>query len=189
MSTDEEAPKDMWAAEEDMRLFCADIVDKHGAPRERQVTCARMLWAPRRPASGLARHRGCGAARGIPRHCTALMLAAHHYATSLPSALAARCRTPAPRHTPAVASERRRKWCDAPKNLAGRKLSPDHTYTFHIWQHLIDFSSYKLSVGGLVNIDLAAALNAQPLQLTCKDIKVRGAGGAKVAGGAGGPQG
>ena len=71
-----------------------------------------------------------------------------------------------------VISDRRRKWCDQPKNLAGRTFSPDHTYTFHIWQHLIDFSSYKLSVGGLVNIDLAAALNAQPLQLTCKDIKV-----------------
>jgi hypothetical protein len=72
-----------------------------------------------------------------------------------------------------VLSERRRKWCDNPKNLEGLTLSPDHTYTFHIWQHLIDFSSYKLSVGGLVNIDLAAALSAQPLQLTCKDIKVR----------------
>jgi hypothetical protein len=38
-------------------------------------------------------------------------------------------------------------------------------------QHLIDFSSYKLSVGNWVNIDLAAALNGQPLQLTCKDTK------------------
>ncbi|KAI8468504.1 MAG: hypothetical protein J3K34DRAFT_522883 [Monoraphidium minutum] len=100
VSRDEDAPADMWAAQEDMRLFCGDVADKHGNP-----------------------------------------------------------------------PERRRKWCDNPKHLEGRKLSPDHTYTFHIWQHLIDFSSYKLSVGGLVNIDLAAALNAQPLQLTCKDVK------------------
>jgi hypothetical protein len=41
------------------------------------------------------------------------------------------------------------------------------------WQHLIDFSSYKLSAGGFVNVDLAAALNGQPLQLTVYDTKVR----------------
>lgn len=51
-------------------------------------------------------------------------------------------------------------------------LSPEHVYTFHIWQHLIDFSSYKLSVGGFVNVDLAAALNGQPLQLTVQDTQV-----------------
>lgn len=71
-------------------------------------------------------------------------------------------------------AEKRRKWCDMPKHLSGKSFSPDHVYTFHIWQHLIDFSSYNLSVGGFVNLDLAAALNAQPLQLTCKDIKVGG---------------
>ena len=48
-------------------------------------------------------------------------------------------------------------------------MSPDHVYTFHIWQHLIDFSAYKLSVGGFVNLDLTQALNCQPLQLTVKD--------------------
>jgi hypothetical protein len=37
---------------------------------------------------------------------------------------------------------------------------------------LNDFSSYKLSVGGFVNVDLAAALNGQPLQLTVYDTKV-----------------
>jgi hypothetical protein len=51
-------------------------------------------------------------------------------------------------------------------------LDTQHVYTFHIWQHLIDFSTYKLSVGGFVNVDLAAALNGQPLQLTVYDTKV-----------------
>ncbi len=68
---------------------------------------------------------------------------------------------------------KRRKWCDVPRNLAGMQLSPDHVYTFHIWQHLIDFSSYKLSVGRFVNVDLAAVLNGQPLQLTVIDTQVR----------------
>jgi hypothetical protein len=58
------------------------------------------------------------------------------------------------------------------KNLEGLILSPDHVYTFHIWQHLIDFSTYKLSVGSFVNIDLAAVLNGQPLQLTVIDTQV-----------------
>ena len=34
VSRDEDAPEDVWAAQEDMRLFCADMVDKHGQPRE-----------------------------------------------------------------------------------------------------------------------------------------------------------
>lgn len=59
-----------------------------------------------------------------------------------------------------------------PKNLEGMALNPDHVYTFHIWQHLIDFSTYKLSVGSFVNIDLASVLNGQPLQLTVIDTKV-----------------
>lgn len=75
----------------------------------------------------------------------------------------------ADKHGAPLLPEKRRKWCDAPKNLEGLKFSPDHIYTFHIWQHLIDFSTYKLSVGGFVNLDLSAVLNGQPLQLTCKD--------------------
>ncbi|WIA11789.1 hypothetical protein OEZ85_011882 [Tetradesmus obliquus] len=68
-----------------------------------------------------------------------------------------------------LSPEKRRKWCDVPKHLAGKQFSTEHVYTFHIWQHLIDFSTYKLSVGGFVNLDLTHALNCQPLQLTCKD--------------------
>ncbi|GBF99475.1 hypothetical protein Rsub_12143 [Raphidocelis subcapitata] len=101
VSREGEHPRDVWAAEEDMRLFCPAIADKHGRP---------------------------------------------------------------------LPSDKRRKWCDQPKNLGGRAFGTDHVYTFHIWQHLIDFAGYSLSVAGLVNVDLAAALNAQPLQLTCKDV-------------------
>lgn len=68
-----------------------------------------------------------------------------------------------------LSPEKRRKWCDVPKNLQGLKFLPEHVYTFHLWQHVVDFSSYKLSMGGFVNLDLTHALNCQPLQLTCKD--------------------
>ena len=68
-----------------------------------------------------------------------------------------------------VSSDKRRKWCDVPKNLSGRQFSTDHVYTFHIWHHLIDFSTYNLNLGGLLNLDLTQFLNCQPLQLTCKD--------------------
>jgi hypothetical protein len=31
-----------------------------------------------------------------------------------------------------VPAERRRKWCDVPKHLAGRTFTPDHVYTFQV---------------------------------------------------------
>ena len=62
------------------------------------------------------------------------------------------------------------------KHLEGRTFDPDYVWTFHIWQHLIDFSTYRLSVGGFMGLDLAHALNGQPLQLTCKDTEVGGLG-------------
>lgn len=68
-----------------------------------------------------------------------------------------------------LSPEKRRKWCDVPKNLQGLKFSPDYVYTFYIWQHIVDFSTYKLSMGGFVNLDLSHTLNCQPLQITCKD--------------------
>uniref|UniRef100_A0A383W2N9 Domain of unknown function at the cortex 1 domain-containing protein n=1 Tax=Tetradesmus obliquus TaxID=3088 RepID=A0A383W2N9_TETOB len=79
----------------------------------------------------------------------------------------------ADKHNAPLCPHKRRKWCDTPKNLDGLLLDTQHVYTFHIWQHLIDFSSYKLSVGGFVNVDLAAALNGQPLQLTVYDTKAK----------------
>lgn len=99
---------------------------------------------------------------------------------------------PSTRPAPAAAAgaplpaDRRRKWCDVAKNLEGRTFDTEHVWTFHIWQHLIDFSSYRLSVGGFLGLDLTAALNGQPLQLTCKDTEVRRGsmlGGLSVASG------
>eukprot|EP00775_Hariotina_reticulata_P003808 gene3808-4065_t len=72
-----------------------------------------------------------------------------------------------------LTAAKRRKWCDQPKNLEGLMLDTENVYTFHIWQHLIDFSTYKLSVGNWCNIDLAAALNGQPLQLTVYDTAAK----------------
>jgi hypothetical protein len=71
-----------------------------------------------------------------------------------------------------VSAAKRKKWCDVPKNLDGLMLDTEHVYTFHIWQHFIDFSAYTFSVGGLCNLDLAGPLNGQPLQLTVYDTKV-----------------
>jgi hypothetical protein len=71
-----------------------------------------------------------------------------------------------------VSAAKRKKWCDVPKNLEGLMLDTEHVCTFHIWQHFIDFSAYKFSVGGLCNLDLAGPLNGQPLQLTVYDTKV-----------------
>uniref|UniRef100_A0A383VSP2 Domain of unknown function at the cortex 1 domain-containing protein n=1 Tax=Tetradesmus obliquus TaxID=3088 RepID=A0A383VSP2_TETOB len=72
-----------------------------------------------------------------------------------------------------VSAAKRKKWCDVPKNLEGLMLDTEHVYTFHIWQHFIDFSAYKFSVGGLCKLDLAGPLNGQPLQLTVYDTKAK----------------
>jgi Protein of unknown function (DUF1769) len=132
-------------ATEDMRLFSPSLADKHGAP--------------------------AAAALGSCRQ---------HSIQNLTFAISGHAQMPTPPPPPPpplltgkpLCATRRRRWCDTPRNLEGQMLSPEHVYTFHIWQHLIDFSSYKLSVGGFVNVDLAAALNGQPLQLTVQDTQV-----------------
>lgn len=87
-------------------------------------------------------------------------------------------------------AEQRRRWCDCASNLEGRyfEADPELVWTFHIYQHLVDFADYRLrlvadgGVGGersslmsslwasLANVDLAPALDRQPLQLTLKDV-------------------
>ena len=44
-----------------------------------------------------------------------------------------------------VSSDKRRKWCDVPKNLVGKQFNPDHVYTFHIWQHVRSWTTRSLS--------------------------------------------
>jgi hypothetical protein len=74
-------------------------------------------------------------------------------------------------------SEQRRRWCDCSQNLAQRNFEPreDLVWTFHVYQHLIDFASYRLNVGlkGFFDIDLAPTLDCQPLQLTLKDVDAK----------------
>jgi hypothetical protein len=70
-------------------------------------------------------------------------------------------------------ADKRRRWCDTPANLADRFITPEHVFTLHIYQHLINFSDYKLSVAGLT-LDILPVLNGQPLQLTLKDVSSGG---------------
>ncbi|KIZ01954.1 hypothetical protein MNEG_6006 [Monoraphidium neglectum] len=70
---------------------------------------------------------------------------------------------------PAPAAARRRLF-DAPGGLAGVTMSPDHVWTIHLHQSLIDFSTYKLGLAGVpFGIDLVSLLDRQPLQIMAKD--------------------
>jgi hypothetical protein len=52
-----------------------------------------------------------------------------------------------------MTADKRRKWCDVATNLEGKTFTTEHVWTIHIWQHLIDFSQYKLN---LVRVLLSA---------------------------------
>ncbi|GBF92361.1 hypothetical protein Rsub_05563 [Raphidocelis subcapitata] len=67
-------------------------------------------------------------------------------------------------------AERRRRWCDDPAHLEGLYFGTDHVYTFHVWQHLIDFSSYKAHISGFMNVDLTYILLSQPVGVMVKDV-------------------
>eukprot|EP01023_Acetabularia_acetabulum_P034283 TRINITY_DN32189_c0_g2_i1.p1 TRINITY_DN32189_c0_g2~~TRINITY_DN32189_c0_g2_i1.p1 ORF type:complete len:353 (+),score=35.84 TRINITY_DN32189_c0_g2_i1:159-1217(+) len=49
------------------------------------------------------------------------------------------------------------------------KFQPGQTWTFHIWQHLVDFSQYELHL--LTTWDLSRYLDGQPIQFMSKDLK------------------
>lgn len=70
-------------------------------------------------------------------------------------------------------SDKRRRFFDAPAHLEGRVITPEHVWTMHIYQALVDFSTYKLGLPGVpMSIDLVSLLDAQPLQIMSKDRKV-----------------
>jgi hypothetical protein len=71
-----------------------------------------------------------------------------------------------------VNSQQRQKHFDKPSNLAAAHLGSEHVYTFVIGQSILDMMQYRLSLGGLLNLDLCPILNGQPLQMMCKNIKV-----------------
>jgi hypothetical protein len=72
-----------------------------------------------------------------------------------------------------VASQLRQRHFDKLPNLAAAHFSTEHVYTFVIGQSILDMMQYRLSLGGLLNLDLCPILNGQPLQMMCKNIKVR----------------
>jgi len=73
---------------------------------------------------------------------------------------------------PATADKRRR-YFDTPSQLAGRTIGSEYVWTFHLYQSLIDFASYKLGLPGVpVHIDLVPICDTQPLQIMSKDNKV-----------------
>ncbi|KAI8474441.1 MAG: hypothetical protein J3K34DRAFT_407807 [Monoraphidium minutum] len=66
-------------------------------------------------------------------------------------------------------ADKRRKWCDDPDNVEGLAFDPDLVYTFHIYQHMMDFGAYKVHIGPMA-FDLTCMLSSQPLQLFVKDV-------------------
>eukprot|EP00878_Enallax_costatus_P021030 GHUV01022248.1.p1 GENE.GHUV01022248.1~~GHUV01022248.1.p1 ORF type:complete len:346 (+),score=89.52 GHUV01022248.1:158-1195(+) len=68
----------------------------------------------------------------------------------------------------------RQKYFDNLKNLSTLEFDADHIYTFVILQSFLDLQQYKLSLGGLLNMDLSQILNGQPLQMLLKNVRVSG---------------
>ncbi|KIZ05346.1 hypothetical protein MNEG_2608 [Monoraphidium neglectum] len=68
-----------------------------------------------------------------------------------------------------LTADRRRKWCDEPANVEGLSFDTDNVYTFHVWQHLLDFGTYKACAGGFVSFDLTWVLSSQPIGIMVKD--------------------
>lgn len=69
-----------------------------------------------------------------------------------------------------IDSEKRREWCDNPSHLEGMYFEPDeYVYTFHIWQHLVCYGTYRATVASFVSWDLTWTLTSEPLMLMAKD--------------------
>ncbi|KAK9846357.1 hypothetical protein WJX81_002348 [Elliptochloris bilobata] len=65
---------------------------------------------------------------------------------------------------PLPTDQRRRLFASAQAKRARPVAAPDHVYTFHFWQHLLDLASLQLATP-IYRIDLATHLDGQPLQL------------------------
>jgi hypothetical protein len=42
-----------------------------------------------------------------------------------------------------------------------------------ITQSIVDMEAYRLKLGAFINLDLCPVLNGQPLQMLCKNVRVR----------------
>lgn len=81
-----------------------------------------------------------------------------------------------PPHPPpgkALSSDKRRKLFDDPAVAAGVTITPDHVFTFAMYQNIVDFSNYQLSLGGWLGLDLLQYMGGQPLQLMLLNTQVR----------------
>jgi hypothetical protein len=73
-----------------------------------------------------------------------------------------------------LSSAQRQRYFDKPSNLDSAMFSTGHTYTFVITQSIVDMEAYRLKLGAFINLDLCPVLNGQPLQMMCKNVRVRG---------------
>eukprot|EP00775_Hariotina_reticulata_P007980 gene7980-8178_t len=66
-------------------------------------------------------------------------------------------------------SEKRRRWFDVAANAQKVIISKDYVYTWHIWQHWCNISTYRLQLSSLLSFDLCQFSEGQPMQIMAKD--------------------
>lgn len=150
---------DLLAAHEDMTLWDPALTARGGGPmsapkRQRFFDCPANLTG-REIGSEYVGGTGCAGRIGW---CPALPL-------------------------PLLPSLQRHRWLRSPEpqppptrncSIRACKRTRTQVWTLHIWQSLIDFSSYKLGLPGVpMSIDLVPLLDAQPLQIMAKHRAVR----------------
>jgi hypothetical protein len=72
-----------------------------------------------------------------------------------------------------VPSHDRRRHFDRLGGMDGLVFDTHNTFTFVVSQAIMHLPTYRLKLGGMINMDLCPVLNGQPLQLLCKNIQVR----------------
>jgi hypothetical protein len=68
-------------------------------------------------------------------------------------------------------AEKRRRWFDNPTNASSVLMSKDYVYTWHIWQHWCNISTYRLQLSSFFGVDLCNFSEGQPMQIMAKDSK------------------
>uniref|UniRef100_A0A383W1Y2 Domain of unknown function at the cortex 1 domain-containing protein n=1 Tax=Tetradesmus obliquus TaxID=3088 RepID=A0A383W1Y2_TETOB len=66
-------------------------------------------------------------------------------------------------------AEKRRRWFDSPANAGSVLISKDYVYTWHVWQHWCNISTYRLQLNSLLSFDLCQFSEGQPMQIMAKD--------------------
>jgi hypothetical protein len=73
-----------------------------------------------------------------------------------------------------LSSAQRQRYFDKPGNLDRATFGTGYVFTFVITQSIVDMEAYRLKLGAFINLDLCPVLNGQPLQMMCKNVRVRG---------------